>query len=192
MAETVGDQHQVLTDNQWELLELLLPKSDGRVGRNFSNNRRCLREWSGMPANRLRGATIVEPTRPPASTTEQGPCCMTDHSITFSFSDSDASEADALAGDLTESLRDQLPEVSVTRTRSNKQNQDFGATIVAIVGAPFMVTLAGGIATWMARRSDAKLHMRRIGLDGKEIEVTVNGRLGARQTGQLINEFFAD
>lgn len=39
VAETVGDRHQVLTDNQRELLELLLPKSDGRVGRNFSNNR---------------------------------------------------------------------------------------------------------------------------------------------------------
>ncbi|MFE9789501.1 hypothetical protein ACFYO7_29405 [Nocardia salmonicida] len=32
MAETVGDRHQVLTDNQWELLELLLPKSDGWRG----------------------------------------------------------------------------------------------------------------------------------------------------------------
>jgi transposase len=33
------DRYQVLTDKQWELLELLLPKSEGRVGRNFSNNR---------------------------------------------------------------------------------------------------------------------------------------------------------
>ncbi|MGY2087940.1 IS5 family transposase [Nocardia gipuzkoensis] len=33
------DRYQVLTDKQWELLELLLPKSVGRVGRNFSNNR---------------------------------------------------------------------------------------------------------------------------------------------------------
>ncbi|MFD8104441.1 transposase [Nocardia fluminea] len=54
MAETVGDRHQVLTDNQWELLELLLPKSDGRVGRNFSNNRQVVegmlfRLRTGMP-----------------------------------------------------------------------------------------------------------------------------------------------
>jgi transposase len=33
------DRYQVLTDKQWELLELLLPKSEGRVGRNFANNR---------------------------------------------------------------------------------------------------------------------------------------------------------
>jgi transposase len=33
------DRYQVLTDKQWELLELLLPKSVGRVGRDFSNNR---------------------------------------------------------------------------------------------------------------------------------------------------------
>ncbi|MFF0488350.1 hypothetical protein ACFYTQ_04935 [Nocardia sp. NPDC004068] len=117
---------------------------------------------------------------------------MTDHSITFSFADTDASEADALAGDLTESLREQLPEVSVTRTRTDKQNQDFGATVVAIVGAPFMAKLAGGIAKWLARRSDAKLHMRRVDMDGKEVEVSVNGRLGARQTEKLIEKFFAD
>ncbi len=42
VAESVGDRHQVPTDNQWELLELLLPKSDGRVGRKFSNNRQAV------------------------------------------------------------------------------------------------------------------------------------------------------
>ncbi|MET8878382.1 transposase [Nocardia sp. NPDC004604] len=39
MATLTGDRYQVLTDRQWELLELLLPKSQGRVGRNFANNR---------------------------------------------------------------------------------------------------------------------------------------------------------
>ncbi|MGW4126328.1 IS5 family transposase [Nocardia sp. NPDC004711] len=39
MATAIGDRYQVLTDKQWELLELLLPKSEGRVGRNFANNR---------------------------------------------------------------------------------------------------------------------------------------------------------
>ncbi len=54
VAATVGDRYQVLTDNQWELLELLLPKSDGRVGRNFSDNRLVVegmlfRLRTGMP-----------------------------------------------------------------------------------------------------------------------------------------------
>ncbi|MFI5719605.1 transposase [Nocardia sp. NPDC051750] len=39
VVTVVGDRYRVLTDKQWELLELLLPKSGGRVGRNFSNNR---------------------------------------------------------------------------------------------------------------------------------------------------------
>ncbi len=38
----VGDRYQGLTDEQWELLELLLPKSQGRVGRNFANSRRVI------------------------------------------------------------------------------------------------------------------------------------------------------
>ncbi|MFE3023554.1 hypothetical protein [Nocardia tengchongensis] len=39
MATAIGDRYQVLTDQQWELLELPLPKSEGHVGRNFANNR---------------------------------------------------------------------------------------------------------------------------------------------------------
>ncbi|MPY84262.1 MAG: transposase [Actinophytocola sp.] len=33
---------QMLTDEQWALLEPLLPSSVGRVGRNFRNNRRVV------------------------------------------------------------------------------------------------------------------------------------------------------
>ncbi|WP_438944304.1 transposase, partial [Nocardia nova] len=42
MVTVVGDRYRVLTDRQWELLELLLPKSEGRVGRNFCENRRIV------------------------------------------------------------------------------------------------------------------------------------------------------
>ncbi len=36
VSRLADDRYQVLTDKQWELLELLLPKSEGRVGRNFT------------------------------------------------------------------------------------------------------------------------------------------------------------
>ncbi|MFF0637957.1 IS5 family transposase [Nocardia sp. NPDC004151] len=39
VVSAIGDRYRVLTDKQWELLELLLPKSEGHVGRNFANNR---------------------------------------------------------------------------------------------------------------------------------------------------------
>jgi transposase len=39
VATVTGDRYRVLTDTQWESLELLLPKSEGRVGRNFADNR---------------------------------------------------------------------------------------------------------------------------------------------------------
>src|SRR5690349_8464733 len=42
VVAVVGDRYRVLTDRQWELLELLLPKSEGRVGRNFCENRRIV------------------------------------------------------------------------------------------------------------------------------------------------------
>ena len=39
MTSAASDRFQVLTDKQWELLELLLPSSEGLRGRNFQNNR---------------------------------------------------------------------------------------------------------------------------------------------------------
>ncbi|MFI2477053.1 IS5 family transposase [Nocardia xishanensis] len=42
MVGAVAGRCQVLTDQQWELLERLLPRSEGRVGRNFANNRRVV------------------------------------------------------------------------------------------------------------------------------------------------------
>ncbi|WP_330230395.1 IS5 family transposase [Nocardia sp. NBC_00508] len=42
MVGAIAGRCQVLTDQQWELLEQLLPRSEGRVGRNFANNRRVV------------------------------------------------------------------------------------------------------------------------------------------------------
>lgn len=42
MVGAIAGLCQVLTDQQWELLEQLLPRSEGRVGRNFANNRRVV------------------------------------------------------------------------------------------------------------------------------------------------------
>ncbi|TDP43060.1 transposase [Nocardia ignorata] len=39
MNTTIGDPVRILTDAQWALLELLLPSSAGRAGRDFANNR---------------------------------------------------------------------------------------------------------------------------------------------------------
>ncbi|MCA2205441.1 MULTISPECIES: transposase [Nocardia] len=39
MTTTIGDPVRVLTDAQWALLEMLLPTSAGRAGRDFANNR---------------------------------------------------------------------------------------------------------------------------------------------------------
>ncbi|MFI7188154.1 transposase [Nocardia nova] len=60
VVTVVGDRYRVLTDRQWELLELLLPKSEGRVGRNFCENRRIVegmlyRLRTGVPWRDLPG-----------------------------------------------------------------------------------------------------------------------------------------
>ncbi|MGV9633043.1 transposase [Nocardia rhamnosiphila] len=53
MVTLTGGRYRVLTDKQWELLQALLPKSEGRVGRNFVDNRRVV---EGMKHRQRTGA----------------------------------------------------------------------------------------------------------------------------------------
>lgn len=39
VTSAADERFRILTDKQWELLELLLPSSEGLRGRNFQNNR---------------------------------------------------------------------------------------------------------------------------------------------------------
>ncbi|MFE3757957.1 transposase [Nocardia tengchongensis] len=60
VVTAIDDRYQVLTDNQWEPPELLLPKSQGHVGRNFANSRLIVqgmlyRLRTGLPWRDLPG-----------------------------------------------------------------------------------------------------------------------------------------
>ncbi|MEC3919152.1 transposase [Nocardia sp. CDC160] len=60
VATLAGDRYRVLTDKQWKLLMLLLPKSEGHVGRNFTNSRLVVeamlyRLRAGLPWRDLPG-----------------------------------------------------------------------------------------------------------------------------------------
>ncbi|WP_194832650.1 hypothetical protein [Nocardia sp. XZ_19_369] len=115
---------------------------------------------------------------------------MTEQQFTFTLLPTEATVTDVLAHDFAESLQEELPDATITRIREDPLNQDFGATLAVILSAPAAISLANGISKWLARRSDAKLVMRRTDGDGKKIEVTVNGRLGRQQTEVLIRKFF--
>lgn len=111
--------------------------------------------------------------------------------IVISFPDTDMATANELAGDLEESLAEDAPDLSVTRLREDPRTQDFGATLVLILGSTAVTALAKGIASWLARRQDAQLRLKRTTPDGQVQEITVKGQPSAR-TERIVTDFFTD
>jgi hypothetical protein len=75
--------------------------------------------------------------------------------FTLAFEGLDGREANLAAESLKEAIIG-LGEhdLSVTTKKEQKRTQDFGATLVLVLGTPVAITLARGIASWMHRRAD--------------------------------------
>jgi hypothetical protein len=71
------------------------------------------------------------------------------HIITFEG----VSPADAhlYAEELRDALLDATPDVKVDRRRDDPHTQDFGATLVLVLGAPAVVVIAKAIGNWLSR-----------------------------------------
>jgi hypothetical protein len=111
--------------------------------------------------------------------------------LTVAVDDPDAAEANILAGELQAALRQDVPDVQVTRMKADTRTQDFGATLVLILGTTAVTKLADGIAAWLASRHQAKLRLTRTTSDGRTEEVVVEGQLGHR-TREIVSHFLED
>lgn len=68
------------------------------------------------------------------------------------FDDVSTADANRYADELRELLLDASPEVSVERKREHPSTQDFGTTLVLILGTPAVVAIARVIGNWLALR----------------------------------------
>jgi hypothetical protein len=74
----------------------------------------------------------------------------------ISFENLTAAEANKAALSLESALLDLgLPDVKLHLEKASGNTQDFGATLVAVLGTGAAVALAKGIADWLRRRADA-------------------------------------
>jgi hypothetical protein len=73
-------------------------------------------------------------------------------SYMITFDDVSPADANRYADELREVLLDASPDVRVERKRENPSTQDFGATLVLILGTPAAVTIARAIGNWLALR----------------------------------------
>ena len=110
--------------------------------------------------------------------------------VLISFPETDSASANELAAELAESLVEDTPSLSVTRFREDPLTQDFGATLVIILGSTAVTALAKGVAKWLARRQDARLHLKRTAKNGEVREITLHGQPTSRAE-RIVNDFFS-
>jgi len=83
---------------------------------------------------------------------------MNQKEITIRFSDEEnPSNAAGYAKELGDELRDEIEDLEVNHAKEDSSTQDFGATLILLLGAPAIVALAKGIAKYIARRPNAEL-----------------------------------
>jgi hypothetical protein len=103
---------------------------------------------------------------------------MTSPGIAIRFPDVTPDVGNVYAEDLRIALEDTLDAGDrVERRRSNPEAQDFGATLVLVLGTTAVTAVARGIQAWLARNSGATIEVvvgdrtvRAKNLDSKGIE----------------------
>lgn len=72
-------------------------------------------------------------------------------------------ESNQLAAELRQSVLDASPDVEARISREGEASQDFGASLVLVLGTPAVIAVAKGIQAWLKRRPAATLEMEENG-----------------------------
>jgi hypothetical protein len=78
--------------------------------------------------------------------------------LTIKFPSATVREANKYAQDLADGLQE-VEGVTVERRRDNADSQDFGATLILILGTTSITAIAHGLSKWLSRNSGAKVEI---------------------------------
>src|SRR5215475_12460872 len=84
---------------------------------------------------------------------------MGEQRVLLRFDTDSVAEANRWAESLRQDLLNAVPETQVERAREKEGTQDFGASLVLVLGAPAVVVLARALKSWLTRNSGAKVKL---------------------------------
>jgi hypothetical protein len=85
---------------------------------------------------------------------------MKEQTYIIQFEGYSPADANRYAEELRNALLSAAPDAKVERRREDPDAQDFGATLVLILGTPVAVVLANAFRDWINRRSEARVHIK--------------------------------
>jgi hypothetical protein len=86
---------------------------------------------------------------------------MDEQTYIITFDTLSAAEANRYAEELRQVLLDASPDVEVQRRRDDPHTQDFGSTLVLLMGTPAAAATVTAIGNWLARRNRASITIKR-------------------------------
>src|SRR3712207_1802750 len=108
---------------------------------------------------------------------------MDQRTYVLSFEGASTADANRYAAELRELLLDADPTVRAAQRRDRPETQDFGATLVLVLGAPAAVAVAKGIESWLAKRNTARLTVT------TDTGQVILENVGARDAAAIIDKF---
>ena len=86
---------------------------------------------------------------------------MDEQTYIITFDSASAADANRYAEELRQALLDASPDVEVHRRRDDPHTQDFGATLVLLLGTPAAAAMVTAISNWLALRNRASITVKR-------------------------------
>ncbi len=105
---------------------------------------------------------------------------------TITFDDVSDAEAERYASELRHILLDASPDVKIERRRDDPYAQDFGATLVLLLGTSSVTAIATAIGDWLKLRQSAGITIKN---DKGEVIAT---NLTGKEVLKLVELFHAD
>lgn len=103
---------------------------------------------------------------------------MTQQTYIVTFHGISSADANRYAEELRNALLDATSEITVQRRRVDPQTQDFGSTLILILGTPAVVATAAAVGNWLKLRTSASLTIE---IPGKRvIAQNINSKDAAR------------
>jgi hypothetical protein len=96
-------------------------------------------------------------------------------------------EANMKAADLKTWLRKEVPDqdqLAIDRERTSKDSQDFGATLVLVLGTTAITAVAKGVQAWLAAHTGTRVE---ITMKDGAIEKVVATNVDARSGADMVN-----
>jgi|GraSoiStandDraft_40_1057318.scaffolds.fasta_scaffold112290_2 hypothetical protein len=96
------------------------------------------------------------------------------------------SDANRYAEELRNALLDATADIAVQRKRESPQTQDFGSTLILIVGTPAVGAVVTAVSNWLQLRKNASLTWKTA--DGEMIVQNISSKNAVELAQQFLNK----